>query len=84
MIDVWAAKRKNRDLRNEELQRKVPTGWSEGETDSAWKLPRWKKYTFAVGGYAGPSLAVKTVCERHSPQRDDPDDRQTLVLAHPG
>jgi hypothetical protein len=66
MIDVWAAKRKNRDLRNEELQRKVPTGWSEGETDSAWKLPRWKEYTFAGGGYAGPSLAVKTVCERHS------------------
>jgi hypothetical protein len=37
--DVWAAKRKNRDIRNEELKRKVPTGWTEGKTGSAWKLP---------------------------------------------
>ncbi len=35
MTDVWAAKRKNRDIRNAELKRKVPTGWTEGVEGSA-------------------------------------------------
>jgi hypothetical protein len=66
MIDVWAAKRKNRDLRNEELRRKIPSGWTEGVTGSAWKLPRAKDYTFAGGGLEGPTIAAKTVCESQS------------------
>jgi hypothetical protein len=66
MVDVWAAKRKNRDIRNEELKRKVPTGWTEDEMGSAWKLPRSKEYSFAGGGHHGPSLASKTVCESQS------------------
>jgi len=38
MVDVWAAKKKARDLRSAELKRKVPTGWIEGEDNSAaWK-----------------------------------------------
>jgi hypothetical protein len=53
MVDVWAAKRKNRDIRKQELKRKVPTGWTEGKTGSAWKLPRWKEYLFAGGGHHG-------------------------------
>jgi hypothetical protein len=36
MADVEAAKRKNRDIvRNKELKRKIPSGWTEGETGSA-------------------------------------------------
>jgi len=40
MADVWAAKIKNRDIRNKELKRKIPSGWTEGESGSAWKLSR--------------------------------------------
>ncbi len=35
MTDVWAAKRKNRDIRNAELKRKLSAGWTEGEEGSA-------------------------------------------------
>ena len=66
MADVWAAKRKNRDIRNNELNRKIPSGWTEGVADSAWKLPRAKEYSFAGGGHYGPSLAAKTACESQS------------------
>jgi hypothetical protein len=66
MIDVWASKRKNRDLRNEELKRKTPSGWTEGITGLAWKLPRIKDYTFAGGKLAGPTAAAKSACESQS------------------
>jgi hypothetical protein len=66
MTDVWAAKRKNRDIRNAELKRKLPAGWTEGEEGSAWKLAPNKEYSFAGGGHHGPSLAAKTVCEAQS------------------
>jgi hypothetical protein len=66
MLDVWASKKKNRDIRNAELKRKIPSGWTEGEIGSSWKLPRDKQYSFAGGGKHGPSLAAKTVCEGHS------------------
>jgi hypothetical protein len=59
MADVWAAKQKNRDIRNNKLNRKIPSGWTEGKTGSAWKLPRAKEYSFAGGGHYGPSLAAK-------------------------
>jgi hypothetical protein len=34
IADVWAGKRKNREKRNKELKRKIPLGWTEGETGS--------------------------------------------------
>jgi hypothetical protein len=61
-----AGKRKYRDIRDDELKRKIPSGWTEGETGSAWKLSRAKEYSFAGGGHHGPSLAAKTVCENKS------------------
>jgi hypothetical protein len=66
MTDVWAAKRKKRDIGNAELKRKIPLGWMEGKTGSEWRLSRNKEYSFGGGGHHGPSLAAKTVCEAQS------------------
>jgi hypothetical protein len=35
IVDIWAAKRKNRDIHNKKLKRKIPSGWSTGESGSA-------------------------------------------------
>jgi hypothetical protein len=58
MADVWASKIKKRNMRDSKLKRKVPSGWTEGETGSAWQLPGAKTY-FVGGGHYGPSLATK-------------------------
>jgi hypothetical protein len=66
MAEVWAVKNRTRDVRNAELKRKVPPGWTEGEADSAWQLSRDKGYNVAGGGEHGPSLAARTCCESKS------------------
>jgi hypothetical protein len=63
VADDWAAKIKKRDIHNAELQRKIPLGWTEGKTGSAWKLLPNKEYSFAGNGLHGPSLAAIIVCE---------------------
>jgi hypothetical protein len=66
MTNVWAATRKNRDMRNAELKREVPTGWTEGVEGSAWKLQRDEEHDCAGGGCHGPSLAARACCEAQS------------------
>jgi hypothetical protein len=41
---MCAEKRKKRDICNAELKRKIPLGWMEGKTGSAWKLSSGKEY----------------------------------------
>jgi hypothetical protein len=64
MVDVWATQKKW-DILDAELKRKVPSGWTEGESASAWKLPRHKEYCFAGGGKCGQNLLSGTIpCQR--------------------
>jgi hypothetical protein len=68
MEDVWASKIRKQNIRNlERKKRKVPSGWTEGETGSAWKVSRDKTYSFGAGGHHGPFLlAAKDCCQAQS------------------
>jgi hypothetical protein len=64
MEDVWAAKRKRRDVRDAELKRSLPSGWTKDCDAGEWNLPQAKSYTGAGGGPThGPTGAARTCCE---------------------
>jgi hypothetical protein len=66
MADVQVSKIRKRNICNLELKRKVPSGWTEGETGSAWKLSLDKTYSFGGGGHHRPSLAAIDCCHAQS------------------